>query len=55
MFISQCNVIGGKFVIQSSSYSPDYLESRINQFIKYMKEEAHFTQEEFENVKKATI
>lgn len=47
--------MGGKIVIQSSEYNPDYLESRINAFLKTTRDKGKFEKEKFESVKEATI
>lgn len=42
-------------MIQSSEYNPDYLESRINAFLKAERDKGEFEKEKFESVKEATI
>lgn len=54
-FTNYKNVVGGKIVIQSSEYNPDYLESRINAFLKTTRDKGKFEKEKFESVKEATI
>lgn len=47
--------IVGSIVVQSSKYSVDYLEHRINTFLKTMYDKKGFTQEQFDNVQQAII
>lgn len=45
----------GSFIVQSGKYSVDYLEWRINVFLQSIKDKGGFTEEQIENVRKATI
>lgn len=48
-------VLGGLMIIQSSKYGPEYLESRINVFLRNVRAEGGFAKERFENVRTAEI
>ena len=48
-------ILGGKFVIQSSKFGPEYLESRINNFLAGTLEKGGFSQDQVEAVAKSQI
>jgi secreted Zn-dependent insulinase-like peptidase len=51
------NVLHGRFLVQSSLKSPDYLVSRINEFLVNFRKEklAVLSDEEFDQARKALI
>lgn len=54
-FVSTAKVIGAAIQVQSSKYSADYLESRINQFLLDVRSKGMFDAEKVENIKKSKI
>jgi len=57
-FNSQLKVLGGQILVQSGDHGPDFLESRINEFLKEFMEENNgnpFTEEQVEAAKKQQI
>ena len=59
LYHSDSRVIGASITVQSSKYGPEYLESRINAFLKTLKDQngpgKTFDDETVENIKKAEI
>lgn len=53
--MSQAKVLGGMIQVQSSKYSAEYLESRINQFLLDMRAKGMFDPVKVENIKKSKI
>ena len=54
-YMSTAKVIGASILVQSSKFGADYLEWRINEFLKLVSSQGSFDATKVENIKKSKI